>query len=170
MIKEPILLQFMFIRGEWLRWFLVLAIRNQTSCITNYQANSILQIAEIRLNLRPNLFRLFLYLSDMILNRLIMPITFSFTTLALESPWFFCLYYFVKGFLFVFFFGKSDLLCSFCMPWYPVSVVSSVSNNFYVRIYLCFRLFKQPKIMTFTICKSGAYDFFRLFIHDNLCL
>ena len=78
--------------------------------------SSILSIAEIKLNLRPNLFRLFLYLSDTTLNRFIIPITSSFATRSLASSWFFFLSSFVKGFFLRFFFGSSDLACSFCIP------------------------------------------------------
>jgi hypothetical protein len=44
----------------------------------------------------------------MILKRLMLPITFSFRTLSLESFLLFFLSSFVKGFFFVFFFGRAE--------------------------------------------------------------
>jgi len=58
-------------------------------------------MTEIKLNLRQNLFHLFLYLSGMILNRFIIPITFSLATLSLASFWFFFLSSLVNAYFFV---------------------------------------------------------------------
>ncbi|SPR03401.1 Uncharacterised protein [Orientia tsutsugamushi] len=67
-------------------------------------------MAEIKLNLRPNLLRLFRYLSAIILNCFSIPITFSFTTLSPVNLRLFFLSFLVKGFFLLVFFGNSELL------------------------------------------------------------
>ncbi|KJW07472.1 putative membrane protein [Orientia tsutsugamushi str. UT144] len=65
---------------------------------------------EIKLNLRPNLLRLFRYLSAIILNRFSIPITVSLTTHSPANIRLFFLSFLVKGFFLLFFFGNSELL------------------------------------------------------------
>ncbi|CAM80705.1 hypothetical protein OTBS_1611 [Orientia tsutsugamushi str. Boryong] len=59
---------------------------------------------------RPNLLRLFRYLSAIILNCFSIPITVSFTTLSPANLGLFFLSFLVKGFFLLFFFGNSELL------------------------------------------------------------
>ena len=77
---------------------------------------------QIRLNLKPKRFLLFLYLSLIILNLFITPITFSFRTLLEEIARLFFLSSFVNGFFLLVFLGSLELVCIFFIPVYPESV------------------------------------------------
>lgn len=76
----------------------------------------------MRLNLNPKRFLLFLYLSLIILNLFIIPITFSFKTLSEDIARLFFLSSFVSGFFLLDFFGRLELACNFFIPVYPESV------------------------------------------------
>ena len=86
---------------------------------------SSLQNPAIRLNLNPNLFLLFLYLSLMILNLLTKPITFSLTTLWEERSLLDFFISFVRDFSdFFLFIGSFVFLWILSIPVYPESTKS----------------------------------------------
>jgi hypothetical protein len=78
--------------------------------------SSELQIPEIRLNLNPNRFRLFRYLSERILKRFMKPIAFSLPTRSLETLRLYALSSLVNGFFLLFFLGKTEFAWNFTIP------------------------------------------------------
>ena len=125
----------------------------------------------IRLRRNPKRFRLFRYLSAIILNFLRDPMTFSFTTLweERERLCFFCS--FVKGVFFVFLMGVWLFWWYFWMPWYPLSVLTLLSGwmgSLEVLKRLkscCFPFPKQVQTTRFvdfwtTICAFIVWRFF----------
>lgn len=80
----------------------------------------------IKLNLKPNLFLLFLYLSEIILKILIFPITCSTKILSDDNFLLFCLSFPERGFFLLFFFGNKLFLCNFKIPTYPVSAFITI--------------------------------------------
>ena len=104
--------------GQWRKWIQFL--------------NSQLYIPAIKLNRSPKRFLLFLYLSEIILNRFSIPMTFSLPTLSCDRFLLFFLSSFVNGFFLLFFLGSFDLLWTFWIPWYPLSVITSISGWMWV--------------------------------------
>ena len=91
---------------------------------------------QIRLSLRPNLFRRFLYLSLTILNLFITPITFSFKTLSDEIFWLSFLSCLVKGFFLLDFLGNFERAWIFFIPVYPESTKISQFGLHLTRLSL----------------------------------
>ena len=88
-----------------------------------FQKSPISQLCSpaIKLNLRPNLFLLFLYLSDSILNLLSRAKVFSTVILLLLSSWLNSFCPKVRGVFLLFLWGIIAFVFIFCIPWYPVS-------------------------------------------------
>jgi len=127
-----------------------------------------LQIPATRLNLSPNLRRLFLYFSETILKRLTNPMACSLATRPLEILRFRRLSSSVKGLRLERFFGNSVFACIFTIPWYPVSVLTATSGAMRTpdslkslkscrfpsvnAVHIIFRLSPHTTTCVFTVC------------------